>query len=73
MKGTIIRYVDVFSARLPQIFSFLSSITNINIRPLFPDYLFVSHDQDARNLDEYCHFYRIDGQKFKMKKIFVKI
>ena len=38
------------------------------IPPVFPDYLSVSYDYGARNLDEYFHFYSIAGQKFKMKK-----
>ena len=39
------------------------------IRPVFPDHL----DLDARDLDEYFHFYSIAGQKVKMKEIFLKI
>ena len=42
------------------------------IRSVFPDYLSVCYDYGARNLDEYFHFYSIAGQKFKMKKIFLK-
>ena len=42
------------------------------IRPVFPDYLSVSYDYGARNLDEYFHFYSIAGQKFTMKEIFLK-
>ena len=42
------------------------------IRPVFPDYLFVSYDYGARNFDEYFHFYSIAGQNFKMKEMFLK-
>ena len=42
------------------------------IRPVFPDYLSVSYEYVARNLDEYFHFYSIASQKFKMKEIFLK-
>ena len=31
------------------------------VRPVFPDYLFVSYDYGARNLDEYFDFYSIAG------------
>ena len=31
------------------------------IRPVFPDYLSVSYDYGARNLDEYFYFYSIAG------------
>ena len=42
-------------------------------RPVFPDHLSVSHDQDSRNLDEYFfHFYSFAAQKIKMKEIFFK-
>ena len=42
------------------------------IQSVFPDCLFVSYDYDARNVDEYFHFYRIANEKFKMKEIFFK-
>ena len=41
-------------------------------RPVFPDHPSISYDYNARDLDEYFHFYSIAGQKFKMKKIFKK-
>ena len=40
------------------------------IGPVFLDYLSLSYDYDASNLDEYFHFYSIVGQNFKMKEIF---
>ena len=43
------------------------------IQPMFPDHLSVSYDYDARNSDEYFHFYSIAGQKFKMKEILKRI
>ena len=42
------------------------------MRSVFPDYLSVSYNYGASNLDKYFHFYSIAGQKFKMKKIFFK-
>ena len=33
------------------------------IRPAFPDYLSVSYEYGARNLDKYFHFYGIAGPK----------
>ena len=36
---------------------------------MFLDYLSVSYDYDARNLDKYFHFYSmLDGQNFKKEK-----
>ena len=37
------------------------------IRPVFPDYLSVSYDYGARNIDEYFHFYSIAGPKAQNK------
>ena len=38
---------------------------------MFLDYLSVSYNYGARNLDEYFHFLSTAGQKFKMKEIFI--
>ena len=43
------------------------------ILPVFPDYLYVSYDHGARDLDEYFYFYSTALlTKFKMKEIFFK-
>ena len=56
----------------PRYFKFKRKYQQIG--PVFPDYLSVSDDYGAWNLDEYFHFYTLLlAQKFNMKEIFIKI
>ena len=54
----------------PKYFTFKPKYQQIG--PVFPDYLSVSYDYGAKNLDEYFHLLAIKIQKFKMKEIFKK-